>query len=108
VTLKGTEPPGALEARIAEVRGATELPHEWRRRRYDLRPLIEELRLVGAHDEEAVLGMRLAARPGATARPEAVLEVLGMGGVFAEYHRQRLLLTASDGRLYWSDRAEPM
>jgi radical SAM-linked protein len=108
VTLRGTACGEALEARIAEVQVATELPHEWRRRNYDLRPLIEELQLVGTHEDATVLRMRLAARPGATARPEAVLAVLGMGEVFAEYHRQRLLLTADDGQLYWSGRAEPV
>jgi radical SAM-linked protein len=107
VTLSGTECVGALEARIAEVKGATELPHEWRRRRYDLRPLIEELQLVGAHGIEAVLRMQLAARPGATARPEAVVAVLGVEHTFAEYHRLRLLLTSAGGRLYRSDQAHP-
>ncbi len=100
------EPAGAVEARIERVLAATELPQERRGRRYDLRPLIERLwlercpepcpeprrravegRVVGG---EVVLGMQLAARAGATARPEAVLDVLGMGDAFARYHRRRL------------------
>jgi hypothetical protein len=36
--------------------------------------------------------MRLSARPGATGRPEAVLDVLGMGDAFARYRRSRLIL----------------
>ncbi len=91
-----------IEARIEQVLAATELPQERRGRRYDLRPLIERLwleRCPGlvegqAGGGEVVLGMQLAARAGATARPEAVLEVLGMGGAFAHYHRRRLLATA--------------
>ena len=104
------EPAGAVEARIERVLAATELPQERRGRRYDLRPLIERLwlercpepcpeprrravegRVVGG---EVVLGMQLAARAGATARPEAVLDVLGMGEAFAHYHRRRLLRAA--------------
>lgn len=106
VTVKWTGRTEAVEARIAEVQAATELPHERRRRRYDLRPLIEELQLERADGDEAVLRMQLAARPGATARPEAVLGVLGVAGIFARYHRLRLLLTTTDGRMYWSDQVE--
>ena len=96
------EPTEAVETRIERVLVATELVQERRGRRYDLRPLIERLwlercpesvegRVVGG---EVVLGMQLAARAGATARPEAVLDVLGMGEAFARYHRQRLLRAA--------------
>jgi len=52
-----------------------------------LRPLIERLWLERAAGGQVLLGMKLAARVGATARPEAVLESLGMGGAFACYHR---------------------
>lgn len=96
------EPVEQVEARIKRMLAAAELPHEWRGRRYDLRPLIERLWLerrpelvegqVGGG--EVVLGMQLAARAGATARPEAVLDVLGMGEAFARYHRRRLTAAA--------------
>ena len=82
-----------VEARIERVLAAAELEQERRGRRYDLRPLIEQLWLERAGEGEVVLGMQLAAREGATARPEAVLEVLGMAGGFARYHRRRLLRT---------------
>ncbi|MBL7064081.1 MAG: DUF2344 domain-containing protein [Anaerolineae bacterium] len=82
-----------VEARFEQVLAATELVQERRGRRYDLRPLIERLWLEQADGGEVVLGMQLAAREGATARPEAVLDVLGMGGGFARYHRRRLLRT---------------
>ena len=92
----------AVDPELERVLAATELPQERRDRWYDLRPLIERLwlercpesvegRVVGG---EVVLGMQLAARAGATARPEAVLDVLGMGEAFARYHRQRLLRAA--------------
>jgi radical SAM-linked protein len=93
-----------VDARVARVLAAEELAHERRGRRYDLRPLIERLRLERAGAGKAVLAMQLAARAGATARPEAVLEILGMGEAFARYHRQRLLIRAhfdprADGQL---------
>jgi len=102
VTVEWDESAEQIEARIERVLAATELLQERRGRRYDLRPLIERLwleRCPGLVEEqvgrgEVVLGMQLAARAGATARPEAVLEVLGMGGAFAHYHRRRLLASA--------------
>ena len=92
VTVEWDEPAEAVEARIERVLAAGELPQERRGRRYDLRPLIERLWLERAEGGEVVLGMQLAAREGATARPESVLGVLGMDGTFARYHRRRLLL----------------
>jgi radical SAM-linked protein len=80
-------------ARIGQVLAAAELPQERRGRHYDLRPLVERLWLERAGEEEVLLGMQLAAREGATARPEAVLQALGLGGSFARYHRARLVLT---------------
>lgn len=84
--------PERIEARIEEVLAATELLQEWRGKQYDLRPLIERLWLERAAGGKVVLGMQLAARQGATGRPEAVLEVLGMGNPFARYQRRRLIL----------------
>jgi radical SAM-linked protein len=92
VTVEWDEPREQVEARVEGVLGATELPHERRGRQYDLRRLIERLWVEQAGRGEVVLGMQLAAREGATARPEAVLEVLGMGGAaFTRYQRRRLM-----------------
>ncbi len=98
VTVEWGEPADEVEARIERLLAAAELPQERRGRRYDLRRLIERLWLEAAGEGEIVLGMQLAAREGATARPEAVLEVLGMGSAFARFHRRRLL-TAQGSRL---------
>ncbi len=84
--------PESLETRVDRLLAAQELPHQRRGKRYNLRPLVESLRLKDMSDEKAVLDMRLSARPGATGRPEAVLDVLGMGDAFARYRRQRLIL----------------
>jgi radical SAM-linked protein len=98
-----------VEARIEQVLAAEGLLQEQARpgragKQYDLRPLIERLWLEqasepvegGVEEERVVLGMRLAAREGATARPEAVLEALGMGGAFARYRRRRLVLASRE------------
>jgi radical SAM-linked protein len=97
VTIQGSQVSGEIESRIERVLAADELPHEWRGKSYDLRPLIERLWLERESGGEAVLGMQLAARAGATARPEAVLEALGLGGAFARYHRRHLLVAVDLG-----------
>jgi len=96
VTVEWGEPAAEVETRIEEALAATELSHERRGRRYNLRPLIERLWLEGVAEGKVVLGMQLASREGATGRPEAVLEVLGMGESFACYHRRRLIWTPAD------------
>jgi radical SAM-linked protein len=84
-----------VEASIDKLLMAAELPQERRGKSYDLRPLIERLWLRDVVADRVVLGMQLATREGATARPEAVLQALGLGEVFARYHRRRLLLEAA-------------
>ncbi len=92
VTVEWDESPEQVEARIERALATTELPQERHGRRYDLRPLIERLWLERAAEGQVVLGMQLAAREGATARPEAVLKALEMGAAFSRYHRRRLLV----------------
>jgi radical SAM-linked protein len=91
VTVEGDESHEDIEARIDRILEAPELMHERRGRQYDLRPLIEQLWLERADGGQIVLMMRLAARQGATARPEAVLQALGMAGTSPSYHRLRLI-----------------
>ncbi len=93
VTIEWGELATEVETRIERALAATELPHERRGRRYNLRPLIERLWLEKATEGTVMLGMQLASREKATGRPEAVLEVLGMGEPFARYHRRRLIWT---------------
>ncbi|MFW6136029.1 MAG: TIGR03936 family radical SAM-associated protein [Chloroflexota bacterium] len=92
VVVDSDDSPETVRARIEGALMEEELPHERRGKRYDLRPLIEDLRLESVTDGKVELTMRLSARPGATGRPEAVLDVLGMGDAFARYHRTRLVL----------------
>jgi radical SAM-linked protein len=90
-TVEWGESVADVEARIERLLAAKELVSERRGRQYDLRPLVERLWLERVDSGVFVLGMQLAARQGATARPEAVLMALGMGVPFACYHRLRLI-----------------
>jgi radical SAM-linked protein len=87
------EPVEVMTARIEGALAQEELLHERRGRRYNVRPLIEALWLDAVTEGTAVLGMRLSARPRATGRPEAVLDVLGMGDAFARYQRTGVILS---------------
>jgi len=63
-----------LTERVASVLDSESIPRVRRKKDYDLRPLIEELKLT----DEDQLFMRLTAREGATGRPEEVLDELGI------------------------------
>jgi radical SAM-linked protein len=91
------EPAALIDARIQRALAQEALRHERRGKRYDVRPLIEALWLEAVTEGTAVLGMRLSARPRATGRPEAVLDVLGMGEAFARYQRTGLVLDPEPG-----------
>lgn len=89
VTLLDAPPAEELDQRIAGLRAAESLPRQWRGKAYDLRPLVEEIeRLQG---EPARLFLRLAAREGATGRPEEVLSALGLDPLSGRIHRTSLI-----------------
>jgi radical SAM-linked protein len=60
-----------LEKKVADLLAVDTLPRERRGKAYDLRPLVEGLRV----EPDGGLWMKLAVRPGATGRPEEVLSV---------------------------------
>jgi radical SAM-linked protein len=74
VTLTEAADGSELERRIDAILGAESLVRERRGKTYDLRPLVEELRFESPNK----IFMRLAAREGATGRPEEVLDLLGI------------------------------
>ncbi len=76
-----------LERKIESVIESKAIPRERRGKMYDLRPLIEELKLSSG----GKIFMRLAAREGATGRPEEVLDVLGIAFEGTRVERTRLI-----------------
>ncbi len=76
-----------LKRRVDSVVESTSLPRERRGKIYDLRPLIEKLNLL----QDDKIFMRLAAREGATGRPEEVLAVLGIAFEGTRIERTRLI-----------------
>ena len=95
VTVESPELREAVEARIAALLLSEHCPIERRGKRVDLRPLIERLSLETepGSDGELVLSMRLAAGPEGSARPEEVLQALGLTGAFASYERHEIVLS---------------
>ena len=76
-----------LERQIAYVNELRSILRERRGKMYDLRPLIEELHLL----PDGKIFMRLAAREGATGRPEEVLDMLGIAFEGTRIERTRLI-----------------
>ncbi|GAB4492883.1 MAG: hypothetical protein Fur0016_13290 [Anaerolineales bacterium] len=77
-----------LARRLEAILTADFLPRERRGKPYDLRLLIEHLAF---HTHPARLFMRLAAREGATGRPEEVLDALGIPLESARVERTKLI-----------------
>ena len=79
----------SLETAVERLLAAQTLLRTRRGKDYDLRPLVEDLRL---REGDQVLQMQLACREGATGRPEEVLDQLGLDHRECDIHRTRLLL----------------
>lgn len=93
VTLLDAPDEAEAARRVAGLLEQESLPRERHGKPYDLRPLIESLELLSAgKDGPPRLTMRLAAREGATGRPEQVLDALGILPEAARVERTRLLL----------------
>jgi radical SAM-linked protein len=87
VTLTEPVDGSELKARVNSVIQSTSIPRERRGKTYELRPLIEEMSLLA----DSKIFMRLAAREGATGRPEEVLDVLGIAFEGTRIERTRLI-----------------
>jgi radical SAM-linked protein len=77
-----------LEKKVSDLLKADSLPRERRGKAYNLRPLVEGLRV----EPDGGLWMKLAVRPGATGRPEEVLSVLGLECQYATCERTNLVI----------------
>jgi radical SAM-linked protein len=84
-----TEPTDGLEwkSKIDSVLATESMIRERRGKTYDLRPLIESLDL----EPDGKIFMRLAAREGATGRPEEVLDILGIRFEETRIERTKLI-----------------
>lgn len=75
--------------RIESVLASDSIIRTRREKEYDLRPLVEALDLI-----DGKIFMRLAAREGATGRPEEVLDMLGVSFEDTRIERTRLIFQA--------------
>ena len=92
VDLETTTAPAELQDAIHRLLRSASLPRERRGKSYDLRPLVEGLMLeTSERAERPRLVMQLAAREGATGRPEEVLLELGLDPLAHVPHRARVL-----------------
>ena len=80
-----------LKRRVEALMQTESLIRERRGKTYDLRPLIEMLSIITQADGKAWLKMTLAAREGATGRPEEVLAALEIEAETARVERTRLI-----------------
>jgi len=90
VVVTSTLSPEEMDERSAALLAAPEIRRVRRDKEYDLRPLIESLERVGVDELGYVLLMRLAAREGATGRPEELVDALELNPAEALFHRQKL------------------
>ncbi|MDT8304564.1 MAG: TIGR03936 family radical SAM-associated protein [Anaerolineae bacterium] len=85
----------AVGERVAALLATESVPRERRGKRYDLRPLVYDLTL----DEEPQAGwqltLRLALEPGATGRPDEVLDAIGLDPL--DLHVHRIAIVLEDG-----------
>jgi radical SAM-linked protein len=88
-----TEPADSAELtrKVEGLMMSESLPRERRGKAYDLRPLIEMLSVVTESNGKIWLRMTLAAREGATGRPEEVLIALGIEPETVRVERTKLI-----------------
>jgi len=87
ITLTESVDGSELERKIDSVMESGSIIRERRGKTYDLRPLVEEISLI----PDGKIFMKLAAREGATGRPEEVLDVLGIAFEGTRIERTRLI-----------------
>jgi radical SAM-linked protein len=100
VTLTDPVDRSELKRRIDSVLELETMPRERRGKLYDLRPLVEELHLL----TDGKIFMRLAAREGATGRPEEVLDMLGIAFEETRIERTRLVFKSTKAGVPDEDR----
>lgn len=93
--LGGQADAGELKPKVSALLASSALPRVRRGKAYDLRPLIEHLH-VAEQDGEVLLQMWLAARQGATGRPDEILLALGLEPARSLITRTKLVLKEAE------------
>ena len=87
VTFYDLQPLSTLETKVAQFLQQDSIPRSRRNKTYDLRHLVEDLQVSTLASGSAGLWMQLKAQPGATGRPDDVMDELGFG--LSDYLVQR-------------------
>jgi radical SAM-linked protein len=82
-----------LEEKINHILTQDQIIRTRRKKTYNLRPLILNLQVKSTPDEERALTMRLLAEPGATGRPDEVLDEIGYANTAYLVKRTKLILS---------------
>jgi len=94
--------PKEVDASLCSLLARDTLPWQHARdkeiRKYDLRSLIESLRLLDWNPPECTLGMRLRCDDKGTGRPEQVVSALDFANPPKSIHRTKLILAQQDKR----------
>ncbi len=100
VALEKTFLPSDWQAQLQEFWNATEVWREKRRKkkivRYNLRPLILELKITGESEEWVYLYVRVRSEEGATGRPDEILAALGWEDVPRRIERLRIIMAETE------------
>jgi radical SAM-linked protein len=95
VTVETSLPGDELTSRITHLLACDRLEQQRVRKQrietFDLRPLVDDLRLEAIGQGHAVLWMRLSAGQQGNARPDAVLAALDLGHAYSQVERTKLL-----------------
>jgi radical SAM-linked protein len=92
--------PGSKDQSTQEINRVNQSKNIIRSRKnkeYDLRPLIKSLELAGGSDLDLQLKMTLTSLPGATGRPDEVLDELGIQSTLAKICRTKIILKNQEG-----------
>jgi radical SAM-linked protein len=95
-TVRTGEEKKVVEARLSSLLSNTHRPRQRRGKEYDLRPLIEDLRLEERDEDRCTIAMTLRAGEGGTGRPDEVLDELGLADQAEGFTRTRLLFAPAE------------
>lgn len=93
VTVVAREPEEQIQGRLAALMDSAHLPRQRRGKEYDLRLLIQDVRLEENTGEEYILAMRLRTDQHGSGRPDEVMAELGLADWVKAIERTHLYFT---------------